>query len=268
MKLDSFFATHPVFSFDEAVKSLGDTKNRRGMVDRLKYHVANRRLKQVTRGIYAVVAPPGLNPDSFRPDPFLVGMSLRSDGIFSHHSALELLGASHTVRSSVTLYSARRRKAVNADGIQYTIRVHPPEMIDQKRKPVGTRRVERGGQVLLTTGPERTLVEGFRRPVLVGGLEELVNSAGGFPVLDLRLLEQVLERFGTARLWGAVGWFLERFRMEFHVPDELLQSFERRKPTVPQYADRSSRGGSQVKRWNLILPSSLANMSTPDEPQS
>jgi len=237
------------------------------MVDRLKYHVLNRRLKQVTRGVYAVVIPTGLDPGKFRPDPFLVGVSLRSDGVFSHHSALELLGASHTFRNAVTLYSARRRKSLDVDGVRYSIRLPPSEMVDQNRVSIGTRRVERAGSILITTGPERTLVEGFRKPALVGGLEELVNSAGGFPVLDLRLLEQILDLFKTARLWAATGWFLERFRAEFHVPGELLNDFERRKPRAPQYAERKSRGGRFVKRWNLVIPTSLANMSTPDESQ-
>lgn len=268
MSLESFFSTHPVFSLDQAVQSLGEGTNRRAMVDRLKYHVLNRRLKQVTRGIYAVVIPPGLDPEKFRPDPFLVSVSLRSDGVFSHHSALELLGASHTSWGKVTLYSVRRRKSLNADGVKYSVSLPPSEMVDQNRASIGTRRVEHGGKILITTGPERTLVEGFRKPALVGGLEELVNSAGGFPVLDLRLLEHILDRFGTARLWAAAGWFLERFRTEFHVPGELLNHFERRKPGGPQYAERKSRGGSFVKRWNLILPASLANMSTPDESQS
>ena len=52
--------------------------------------------------------------------------------------------------------------------------------------------------MLETTGPERTLVEGFRRPALSGGLEELVRSASAFPTLDLGLLGKVL------RVGGAV----------------------------------------------------------------
>lgn len=46
---------------------------------------------------------------------------------------------------------------------------------------------------LRVTGPERTLIDGFRRPDLVGGLPELVESAAGFPVMDLPLLFDLLE---------------------------------------------------------------------------
>ena len=72
-------------------------------------------------------------------------------------------------------------------------------------KQVGIRRLERQGKLLEVTGPERTLVEGFSRPSLSGGLEELVNSAAGFTTLDLELLEEVLRRYDMAKLWAATG---------------------------------------------------------------
>ncbi|WP_367361103.1 hypothetical protein [Syntrophus sp. (in: bacteria)] len=70
------------------------------------------------------------------------------------------------------------------------------------------------------------MVEGFSRPALIGGLEELVNSAAGFTTLDLELLEEVLSRYDMAKLWAATGWFLERFQNVFHVPDALLTRME------------------------------------------
>ena len=69
------------------------------------------------------------------------------------------------------------------------------------------------GPLLTTTGPERTLVEGFRRPALAGGVPELIDSARKFPVLDLELLEEVLVRYKVANPGAAVGWFLERHRV-------------------------------------------------------
>ena len=39
------------------------------------------------------------------------------------------------------------------------------------------------GQTLRVTGRERTLVNGFRQPRFVGGLDDLVESVGGFGTL-------------------------------------------------------------------------------------
>ncbi len=133
------------------------------------------------------------------------------------------------------------------------------------RSHFGTRRLERRGRLLEVTGPERTLIEGFRRPRLAGGLEELVISASGFPILDLDLLEEILRHYDIANLWAAIGWYLERFQQSFHVPDRLLEVMERHRPRSPQYMERDRRGGGLAPRWNLIVPRSIIQLGEPDE---
>ena len=109
-------------------------------------------------------------------------------------------------------------------------------------------------------------MEGFRRPALTGGLEELVRSASAFPTLDLDRLDAILRRFAVGNLWAATGWFLERFRQNFAVPDRVLARFERQRPRSPQYLERGRRGGTLTARWNLILPEVLMRPGEADEP--
>ena len=61
---------------------------------------------------------------------------------------------------------------------------HPKPPRDPKQEHFGTRRVARDDRMVIVTGPERTLVEGFRHLDRVGDLEELVMSASGSAVLD------------------------------------------------------------------------------------
>jgi hypothetical protein len=119
--------------------------------------------------------------------------------------------------------------------------------------------------LLEVTGPERSLVEGFRRSGLAGGLEELVNSARGLPTLDLDLLENLLGIYRTANLWAAVGWFLERYQSTFYVPSSVLDRMEEHKPGSPRYLERNRRGGVLASRWNLILPRILMEPGEPNE---
>jgi predicted transcriptional regulator of viral defense system len=265
MKTLEFFATHPVFSLDEASTAFRLSGGRAGTVQRLKYHVETGRLKVVIRGVYAVV-PPGANAEEFKPDPLLVVAAFRPEGIFSHHSALELQGVAHSVRNECTLYAEGRRKPVLVSGATIRFLDHPAPMRTESCGHLGTRKIERQGRLLRATGPERTLVEGFRRPGLAGGLEELVTSASGFAVLDLTLLDQILQKYSVAKLWAATGWFLERFRETFHVSEEFLSHLERHRPSVPQYVERNRRGGELASRWNLILPRELLREAGPDEP--
>jgi hypothetical protein len=264
VKTAEFFATHPVFSLDEATASLAPKGGRMGTVERLKYHLSVGTLKLVTRGVYASV-PPGVPADRFQPDPVLVAAAVRSDGVFSHHSALELLGVAHSVWHQCTLYVDKRRKPVHLNGTTIRFLDHPGPMNSSADKKLGTMRVERHGKLLRTTGPERTLVEGFRRPALAGGPEDLVRSASGFPTLDLDLLGNLLHEYGIANLWAAVGWFLERFKQSFYVPESMLDRLEEHRPRSPHYLERGQRGGVLVARWNLILPETLASLGEPDE---
>ncbi|MDD5205401.1 MAG: hypothetical protein PHS17_08265 [Desulfobacterales bacterium] len=265
MKTVEYFTTHPVFSLDEASTALRLPGGRAGTVERLKYHVKTGRLKVVVRGVYAVV-PPGADAKEFRPDPFLVAAAFRPEGIFSHHSALELQGVAHSVWNECTLYAEGRRKPLIVSGATIRFLDHPAPMRMESGNPLGTRKIERQGRLLRATGPERTLVEGFRRPGLAGGLEELVTSASGFAVLDLALLDQILRKYGIAKLWAATGWFLERFREIFHVPEEFLSRLEDHLPSVPQYVERNRRGGGLASRWNLILPKELLLEAGLNEP--
>lgn len=261
---NDFFAGHPVFSLDEAAAALMPEGKRLRVVERLKHHLRTGRLKRVTREIYAVV-PPSLSQEGFHPDPFLVASAMYPDGVFSHHSALELLGAAHSLWNQCTLYVNRRRRPLVLEDATLRFLDLPPSMKGDSFKQVGIRRIERQGKRLEVTGPERTLVEGFSRPSLAGGLEELVNSAAGFTTLDLELMEEVLHRYDMAKLWAATGWFLERFQKSFHVPDALLARMEQRRPRSRAYVDRGQRGGLLVRRWNLILPKLLLSPGEPDE---
>lgn len=218
----------------------------------------------VTRGIYAVV-PSGVNVKQFEPDPFLVAASVRPDGIFSHHSALELLGVAHSTWNQCTVYTARRRKPILSGGAAIRFLEHPDPMRKGTSGKFATQRVERRRKMLEVTSPERTLVEGFRRPTLAGGLEEFVQSAGGFPTLDLELLDEILSRYSLAILWAATGWFLERFQRAFHVTDAYLGKIERMRPRSPQYLERRLRGGWLASRWNLIIPNILGQLKEVDE---
>ena len=259
-----FFNTHSVFSLNEAARDLASAGGRPGTVERLKYHLRVGRLKLVARGVYAVV-PPGVPVKSFQPDPFLVAAAVRPDGVFSYHSALALLGAAHSVWTRYTLYVEQRRRPLRLESTNIRFLEHPGPMRPAPCRKLGLRRVEYRRKLLLTTGPERTLVEGFRRPVEVGGLHELVNSAGGFAVLDLDLLQEILHCYDIANLWAAAGWFLEQLRQSFHVTEAVLDQMAQHCPRAPQYLERNRRGGVLAARWNLLLPKELVNLGEPDE---
>ncbi|BAU49578.1 transcriptional regulator [Sulfurifustis variabilis] len=266
MDTTTFLHTHRVFTLDEAVRALDPAGGRKGALERLKYAASRGKLKKLARGVYATV-PPGVDPKKFQPDRFLAAAALRPDAIFSHHSALELLGAAHSEWRLCTAYSARRSQPFNLDGVDLRFLSHPKPLLRRQLTALGTRSVRRLDRELRVTGPERTLIDGFRQPDLVGGLAELVESAAGFSVLELPLLFDILKAHGQKVLWAAVGWFLDSYRATFFVRDEDLALIKKHLPKAPQYLAKDERGGVLVQPWNLIVPAYLARGREPDESQ-
>jgi predicted transcriptional regulator of viral defense system len=119
-----FLAGNPVFSLREANDALAPPRGMSGTVERLKHHLETGRLRRLARGLYAVV-PPGQSPESFHPDPFLVARTLRPDGVFCHHSALELLGVAHSTWHQCTVFTGQRRPPLALKGARVLFLEHP-----------------------------------------------------------------------------------------------------------------------------------------------
>ena len=160
MDTSTFLQTHRVFNLDQAVRALSPVGGRKATLERLKYAAGRGRLKRLLRGVYASV-PAGLEPEKFQPDHFLVAAALRPDAIFSHHSALELLGAAHSEWQRCTAYSARRSQVFNLDGLALRFLSHPQRLARQDALELGTRVVRRLDCERRVTGPERALLEAY-----------------------------------------------------------------------------------------------------------
>jgi hypothetical protein len=266
---ETFLDRHPVFSGLMFAEAHGEHRLAPSLSERLKYLKSTGRVVSLERGLYATVRP-GADPDAVTPDPYLVGAALRPDGVFAYHSALTLLGAGHSDWNVVTLLSSRRRRPLDLRNARVEILPHPAALVRTQATDLGVRSVGYLRTTVRVTGRERTLVDGFRQLRLVGGLEELVTSTGGFASLDFDLVAKVLEAYDLRILFAAVGWFLETYREHFFVPDGFLLDLERRRPASPHYLPRRGRaegeGARLVPRWNLILPEAVLRGAEPDEP--
>ena len=266
---DTFLDRHPVFSGLMFAEAHGERRPSPALADRLKYLRSTGRVVSLERGLYATVRP-GDDPDAVTPDPYLVGATLRPDGVFAYHSALTLLGAGHSDWNVVTLLSSRRRRPLDLRNARVEVLPHPVALVRTQATDLGVRSLGYLHTTVRATGPERTLVDGFRQPRLVGGLEELVTSAAGFASLDRELLATALDAYDLRILFAAVGWFLETYQEHFFMPDDFLLRLEARRPASPHYLPRQGRtageGGRLVPRWNLILPESVLGGAEPDEP--
>lgn len=261
----TFLRRHAVFTLDELESALPLRSGRSAARERVRYLSGLGRIKLLGRGVYATV-PHEMAADAFEPDPYLVALAMRPDIVFSHHSALELLGAAHSLWSEVAGWTAGRRGTRKLGRARLRFLGHPTARRRSDAVETGVVTVRRDGQQLRVTSRERTLLDCLRQPHLAGGVEEVVESAAGFASLDLAALERLLAAYDQRMLWAAAGWFLESHARTFHASPELLRRFETHRPRSPQYLPRRQRGGALLTRWNLVVPRGLTRGREPDEP--
>jgi predicted transcriptional regulator of viral defense system len=220
---------------------------------RLRHATRRGRLKIVERGLYAVVAP-AVGVEAFAPDRFLVAAALRPDAVLAYHSAIELLGLSHSVYRDVFYLTARPRKDVRLSGGRVRALRHPKPLRDRGAESFGIEVHERCGVKLRLTGPERTLVDSFLLPRYAGGIDEVMEAARSVSVLDLDRLERYLVLLDQRRAFAMMGFVLEQAAERLFVPAALLDRLAAQRPIARIYLDRRQRGGRLQPRWNLIVP--------------
>lgn len=255
-----FLNNNSIFTLDELRKYFAFPEGSRKALDLIHEQKKYNRIGVIKSGLYFVVQP-GNNPESVQVDPYLLSLKNVNNSIVAFHSAMELLGYSHSIFNITYSLSNRYRSSLKFrdQTIQY---IMVSEILLKKSKEFfGTEKVERLGIKVTVTGKERTLVESLERPQYCGGFEEMYRSLEKMPYIDFDILLQYLDLREQKNLFSRVGYFLEQHRKDFNVEEKVLLQLEKNVPSQPLYWDRSRKSGIIKKRWNLIVPSDVDKMN-------
>jgi len=177
--------------------------------------------------------------------PYRLGARIASPYAFVYGTALALHGAGGVERSEVLVASPHRFGGFEYEGLLYRRALPWPDG--------GLEKVSVGPEFVWVTTPERTLVDCVRVPANAGGVAELMRLSGLAPLSGAQLLHWV-DFYGEANLAARLGVVLESAGMS---DDATLNALEERRPASRAYMEPGVRGGSLVRRWNLIVPSYL-----------
>lgn len=175
-------------------------------------------------------------------NPYRLGARIASPYAFVYGTALALHGAGGAERSEVLVASPHRFGAFEYGGMLYRRALPWPDGALEK--------VSVGPEFVWVTTPERTLVDCVRVPANAGGVAELMRSSGLADLSGSQLLRWV-DAYGEANLAARLGFVLESAGVS---DDALLHALAERRPVSRAYLEPGVRGGSLVKRWNLIVP--------------
>lgn len=189
-------------------------KVRRGFARKLAHGlVAKGWLQRVGRGRY-LLNPSGYGPDAVpETDPLRVGSRLVEPYYFGFATAAELWGL--LLQPGRTYYVVTPKRT--------TVRVPGPAQFRLVRQSesrfFGATTIDRRGQKLRVSDPERTVLDCLDRPELSGGLPGAVQVlARAKARLSWGRLATYLSRFGNESLCRRCGFLADRLRPSVPVP--------------------------------------------------
>jgi predicted transcriptional regulator of viral defense system len=197
-----------------------------------------------------------LNPSERGPDavpdtdPLRIGSHIVRPYYFGYATAAELWG--------FLLQAGRVYYIVTP--VRTSVRLDHPAQFQFVRTPTerffGTQEIERRGERLQVSDPERTVIDCVGRPELSGGLGGLVQiMARAKPRLDWRRLSGYLERLGRRSLALRVGFLAELVQPSRLPPPSFARRWRARpdEPWVPLGAPSTfGRRGRHDARWHII----------------
>ena len=273
--MQEFFATHPVFTYDEfadylALRDSSNVKTRKAL---LTHYTNTNRLVRVRRGLYAAV-PFGQTPETVQPDPFLLASKMTPDAVLAYHTALEFHGRAYSAFQEFTYLTHAASRPAEFRGNTFRGTAFAKSLLEKNQECFGVETAERAGLEVRVTNLERTLVDVLDRPALAGGWEEIWRSLESVEYFDLEHVTDYALMLGNATTVAKVGFYLEQHNWggstrtaaqsiseSFQVYDESLFSQLRAHiPRTPHYLDRSTREPAHlVESWNLIVPERILN---------
>lgn len=213
--------------------------------------VRKRWLQRVGRGRY-LLNPSRAGPDAVPDlDPLRIGSRLVAPYYFGFATAAELQGLLPQAGRLYYIVTPRRGPARWRNFAQFRRVTASPSRF------FGLKSVERRGQRLVVSDPERTLLDALERPELSGGLGGVVRilESGGRR-WDWARVDRYLRRLQTRSDRLRLGFLLDRVVPNVRPPSHWLERWAAR-PEEPYVAlGRSTefgRRGSHDPRWHVTV---------------
>jgi len=246
------FYSQGLFTFGELVKRYTKENTEKTLRNLVYQGLKKGELGIVKRGLYFLI-PPGQEPTTYRPDPFLIASKLGGNPVLAYHSALALHGAAHSESNRIYSFTPTITRKFEFGGVEY---------VPVQRKALwGTETVQRDGGFVKVTDRERTVLDCVDRPDYAGGLEELLKSLELFPSLDLERLEHYLWKINKRILFSKMGFLFERTKDQWKVSESLLAKIEKKCGKGATYFETKKGQGVFMPRWRLIVPKNLESLS-------
>lgn len=263
MNMAAFFYEHPVFRHEEFVAWKTQQKSLKAISinTALQHYLKEGRIISIRRGLYAVI-PPNQTAETATIDTYLVAAKAATDSILAYHTALELHGAAYSTFSKSNYLTLHKNKSFEFHNQWYQATAHPLALKKSNLTTTEVQTINRQGLEIKITNQERTYVDIVDRIELCGGWEEVCRALNSLLIPNVDKVINYCLLLENDRLAAKIGYFLEQRQGAFKVSEKQLAPLLAAKPKTPQYAAKRGRDKfSLIKKWNLLLPSTVINQS-------
>ena len=225
--------------------------NQQGFLSFLKRSLKNGSIKQIKRGLYALVDP---STGNIYATKFQIASRLFPNSYFSYHEALEYYGtANQSFVSIFTYLSTNRVPELEFEDVIYRSKKSTYDLaILDRMKEEGVRVVSF----------ERAIIDSIDSPSLAGGLEEVENALEFGRKLDIEVVIKLLKHYEKTYLYQKVGYLLEK-----HYGDKISDDFYKlclsKIGKKVFYLEPNSTRAKLNSKWKLMVKENMGGL--PDE---
>ena len=225
--------------------------NQQGFLSFLKRSIRKGSIKQIKRGLYALVDP---STGSIYATKFQIASRLFPNSYFSYHEAIEYYGlADQSFVSIFTYLSSNRVPELEFDDVIYRSKksTYDLEILDHMK--------EEGVRVVSL---ERAIVDSIDSPSLAGGLEEVENALEFGRKLNIEVVIKLLKNYDKTYLYQKVGYLFEKHYGD-KIPDDFYKLCLSKIGKKVSYLESNSTGAKLNSKWKLMVKDNTGGL--PDE---
>jgi predicted transcriptional regulator of viral defense system len=209
-------------------------------------------------GLYYLKPPHEWYTDDVEVNPLILASRMHPEGVVGYHAALKCYGVayseSRTFQVAINRSVPRVPMAFEFQNARYEF-YRTDISFGIASSVVDDVRVRHFSR-------ERILLEGLMYHDRFLGMSEFLQSIEGFAWVDLDALKSMLKHYPLTTISMRLGWLLEKHRERWHVSEKILKKLEKRRPASRiQLIKSKTRHTLLAKRWNLMVPKAIENVS-------
>ena len=224
--------------------------NRESFNSFLRRFLKNGNIKQVKKGLYALVDP---TTGMIYASKFQIACRLFDDAYFSYQEAIEYYGLA--TQSFVSHFTYLTH--VYVDDVEFEDNVYTSKKSNCNLEIIN-RMNENGVRVVSL---ERAIVDSIDNPGYAGGLEEIEYALDACRDLDINKVITMLTYYDKAYLYQKVGYLFDK-HFGNRVPESFYQLCLSKSGNKIQYFESNVGFAKLVLKWKLMVPK---ERSMPDE---